>query len=206
MKTAGKGGWGRRHACPERHPSQAWTHCSHWRAENRTLSLSASSGTRGELNGPWGPPRHTQEPWSPSQKNGGQSVSWHTDRRKRQLWEGSAPHRPRGLGNGGGWSEERRAGSAQEGRGAGEDQTPRCCTPLPCPTVLPVLTPSPDPVLHPKAGAMSLPRADGFSSPKREKSGPQLPGPLQTLPALPNTGTATHENPVRVPPFVTKSS
>lgn len=136
----------------------------------------------------------------------GQSVSWHTDRRKQQPWEGSAPHRPRGLGNGRGWSEERRAGGAQEGRGAGEVQTPPCCTPLLCPTVLPILTPSPHPVLHPRAGAMSLPRADGFSSPKREKSGPQLSGPLQTLPALPNTGTATHEHPVRVPLFVTKSS
>lgn len=74
------------------------------------------------------------------------------------------------------------------------------------PPALPILTAPPPRILHPKAGAMSLPRAEGFSSPKREKPGPQLPGPLQILPAPPNTGTATHEHPVRVPPFVTKSS
>lgn len=48
-------------------------------------SLSAASGTRGELNGPWGPPRHILEPWYLSQKNGDSLNSWHMDRRKQQL-------------------------------------------------------------------------------------------------------------------------
>ena len=145
--------------------------------------------------------------WNPvsvSEKWGTVSVLAHGREEATALGRLCSPQTP-GAGQWTGVVRGKEGWGVQEGRGAGEDQTPRCCTPLPCPTVLPILTPSPHPVLHPKAGAMSLPRADGFSSPKREKSGPQLLGPLQTLPALPNTGAATHEHPVRVPPFVTKS-
>jgi len=93
-------GWGRGHAPPEQHPSQAWTRCSR---EPDPLSLTpVEHGVNSVVRG--GPPCHILEPWYLSQKNGDSLNSWHMDRRKQQLWEGSAPYRPQGLGNGGGWS------------------------------------------------------------------------------------------------------